>query len=103
MTKCSGLRFRNKKKKTVEDQSANYRLSAPTVRHGSQSLSMLNKVTCHVKKHTLLETRNYIFRSFYNLCSLIPDALNTDCNPQHDKHHQVGYIHVYELVLFYSR
>jgi len=38
-----------------------------------------------------------------DLCSLIPDALNTNCNPQHDKHHQVGYIHVYEPALFYSR
>jgi len=64
---------------------------------------MLNKVTCHVTKHALLENRNYKLRSFYNLCSLIPDALNNNYNPQHEKHHQVGYIQVYELVLFYSR
>lgn len=44
------------KVQTVEDQRADYRFTAPTVRHGSQPLSVLNKVTCHVKKQ---ETRTF--------------------------------------------
>jgi len=32
-------------------------------------------------RNTLLESRNYKLRSFYNLCILLLDALNTNSNP----------------------